>query len=279
MLTGDVRTEPALRLVEEPPPLSRSATAHGMLPSARVLAWAPAAATVRLVARATAEAALRDGVLHVVSTARAPVQWPSWQAAAANLEVAASWTMVPRAGRDLPWPRSVLPQTASSALVVTEAATLRGQYGLHLPEHTDLYVVAEDHPEGRSLLREPAVVVGVPATTADAHLLAVAGEEAVRRRRHLIIVHARRPGVTRQMHDRERRWLRLATQSTQGPTSWAPRVVTTRGPVTSALRNHVDTGDVLVLGVARAGNAESGDRLSRSLLEDPPCDLLLTPCS
>lgn len=247
---------------------------------APVVVWVPGMPTVRLVARATAEAALRGAALRVVSSSVAPDQWPAWRAAAGHLGVTASWEVLPSPppspprARGMPYP--LLLEAIRPVLVVTAPEALRGEQARALLPHVDLYVVADDHRDNRSLLREPAVVVGVPESSDGVALLAVAAHEADLRHRHLIIVHAKHEDVATGSHVAEHRWLTAAASpegSSRTPSS--ARVVTTRRPVVAALRDHVDTEDVLVLGVHRPGDP-GPESLDASLFEDPPCDLLLT---
>ena len=245
-----------------------------------VVAWVSAHPSVRVMARATAEAAERAAELRVLSAGPPPPQWPSWCAAANDLGVTASWTVVAGASRCQGVPRSLLSEVAPACLVVTAAESLRGGSGPSvaasaLARLTDVYVVAGGERTGRSPTRAPAVVVGVPDVPDQGHLLAVAAREAELRHRNLVILHARSQSLAGLDHTLEHRWLDAVAVAEVPTTSPVPpRVVVTRRSVVDALRDHVDTEDVLVVGV-HAPDRAKGDHLT-PLLAAPPCDLLLT---
>ena len=245
-----------------------------------VVAWVPTEPSVRVMARATAESADRAANLRVLSPGPPPAQWPSWCAAAKDLGVTASWRVVTGASRGTAVPRSVLFEVAQACLVVTTAEALRGGPGASatasfLARHTDVYVVAGGDRAGGSPTRAPAVVVGVPDAPEDRHLLAVAAREAELRHRNLVLVHAEPASLIGCDHGLEHRWLNAAAVGGVPTARTVPtRVVVTRRAVVDALRDYVDGDDVLVVGVHAPDQPES-DRLV-SLLEAPPCDLLLT---
>jgi hypothetical protein len=129
--------------------------------------------------------------------------------------------------------------------------------------------------QSRARMREPAVVVGVPDSPDSAHLVSAAGREAQLRHRHLIVLHAQSRAVQVPSHLMERRWLDAQRFDGTGTASSPSRVVITHRPVTDALRDHVEGDDVLVVGVHPPGHLLA-DSLDASLLDAPPCDLLLT---
>lgn len=246
----------------------------------RVVAWVPTDPSVRVMARATAEAAARGAHLHVVSPAPPVPQWSSWRAAAQSLGVTARWTVVADEPQSGGMPASLLAETARACLVVTDAGSLRcgtraSPDCWSLTRQADVYVVAGGDGGVRSRTRDPAVVVGVPDVPDAGDLLAVARREAELRHRPLILVHAQPAALAGREHSLEHRWLGMLAVA--GPPTAPPvgtRVVVTRRSVLEALRDHVDSEDVLVLGV-HAPDRASEDRLD-ALLEAPPCDLLLT---
>lgn len=244
----------------------------------RVVAWVPTDPSVRVMARATAEAAARGAHLHVVSPAPPMPQWSSWRAAAQSLGVTARWIVVADEPHSEGMPASLLAETVRACLVVTDAGSLRNGASpacWSLARQADVYVVAGGDAVVHARTRDPAVVVGVPNVPDAGDLLAVARREAELRHRQLILVHAQPAALAVRDHRMEHRW--LGTLATAGPPTATPvgtRIVVTRRSVVEALRDHVDSEDVLVVGV-HAPDQASEDRLD-ALLEAPPCDLLLT---
>jgi hypothetical protein len=230
--------------------------------------------SVRVMARATAESAVRGAELRLLSPAAPPRQWSSWRSAAASLGVTASWHVVDDGPHD-GLPDALHAEAARAALVVTDTTSLRAATRLQLAQSVDVYVVTDVRAQSRARMREPAVVVGVPDSPDSKHLVSAAGREAELRHRHLIVLHAQSRAVEVPGHLMERRWLDARRSDGTGPTSSPSRVVITHRPVTDALRDHVEGDDVLVVGVHPPGHALA-DSLDASLLEAPPCDLLLT---
>jgi hypothetical protein len=239
-----------------------------------VVAWLSADPSVRVMARATAESAVRGAELRLLSPAPPPLQWSSWRAAAANLGVTASWHVVADGSHD-GMPDALHAEVARAALVVTDTTSLGSAARSQLAQSVDVYVVASSRAQTRARMREPAVVVGVPDSPDSAHLVSVAGREADLRHRHLIVLHAQSRAVEAASHVMERRWLDAQRFDRTVPTCSPSRVVVTHRPVTDALRDHVECDDVLVVG-AHPSSDEQSDSLDTSLLETPPCDLLLT---
>ena len=234
-----------------------------------VVVWAPAGASVRLMARATSECAARETRLQVWSPA-SPAQWPSWRAAAAVLGVEASWHHV--GSDDL---ERALTTAARSgvALVVVDAATLLSHDAFDLARQADVYVVtdASAAPRGATLMHEPAVVVGVASRAELTHLMAVARHAAALSHRRVIVVHALPEDGLPLADEAEHGWKDALVDS--GSQDVPRRLVLTRRTVPAALRDHVESSDVLVLGVHPPG-AERG--VHAAVLAAPPCDLLLT---
>ena len=239
----------------------------------RVAAWLRAEPSVRVMARATAESAVRAAELRLLSPAPSPPQWSSWRSAAASLGVTASWHVVDDSSRD-GMPDALLAEAARAALVVTDTGSLGVAARSQLAQLVDVYVVARPQVQVLTRMREPAVVVGVPDSPDSTHLVSAAGREAVLRHRHLIVLHAQSRAVHVPRHVLERRWLTALPSKTGAPQP-SSRVVVTDRPVTDALRDHVEAGDVLVVGVHSACGVPTGN-LDATLLEAPPCDLLLT---
>jgi hypothetical protein len=241
----------------------------------------PAEPSVRVMARATAESAARGARLRVLSLVAPPPQWSSWQRAAGSQGIEASWQVVASTsvpGRLAPEP---LHEMGRAALVVTDAPALRSMADLPLSSaaviaRVDVYVVAPTVVSSRPRMHEPAVVVGVSDHPGDVRLVGAAALEAQLRRRHLVVLHARLRSVRSVDHRMEHRWL----DALPSPTATAPgflpaQVVVTHRPVVMALRDHVDSEDVLVLGL-RPGCSAEEDPVVGALLSAPPCDLLLT---
>lgn len=243
-----------------------------MMRQRRVVAWLPATPWVRVMARATAEAAVRAAELRLLSPAPPPLQWSSWRAAAASLGVKARWHVV-TVGPHEDVLDALSAEATRAALLVTDAASLDSATRSRLAQSVDVYVVASAQAQTR--MREPAVVVGVPDSPDSAHLLSTAGREAVLRHRHLIVLHAQSRAVDVSGHLLEHRWLDAERFDPAGDARPPTRVVVTRRPVTKALRDHVEPDDVLVLGVHPTGGGQL-DSIETALLETPPCDLLLT---
>ncbi len=245
-----------------------------------VVAWVPVDPSVRVMARATAEAAERGAGLRVLSHAPRPPQWSSWCAAARNLGVSATWTVVSDRGHDGGLPVALLAELAQADLIVTDAEALRGGRGASqvastLARHADVYVVANGEGSSRARTRPPEVVVGVPDVPDHGHLLVVASREAEHRHRNLVLVHAQDSSVAGRDHHLEHRWLEALPLVRQPASKPVPaRVVLTRRTVLAALRDHVDSEDVLVVGVHPPRHGQQDHLLP--LLEAPPCDLLLT---
>lgn len=244
-----------------------------MRPS-RVVAWLPADPSVRVMARATAESALRGADLRLLSPAPPPRQWSAWRAAAESLGVKGRWHVV-TLGPHEEVLDALRAEAACAALVVTDATSLNAAARSQLAQGVDVYVVASARAGTGTRLREPAVVVGVPDSPDSAHLLSTARHEAMLRLRHLIILHAQSRAVDMSGHLLERRWLDAERFDPTGSSRPPSRVVVTRRPVTNALRDHVEPEDVLVVGV-HAPRWDQPLSLDTSLLETPPCDLLLT---
>ncbi|WP_344132602.1 hypothetical protein [Pedococcus bigeumensis] len=248
--------------------------------AARVLAWMPTEPSVRVMARATAEAAARGAGLRVLSLAAPPPQWPSWQRAASSQGIEASWRVVASAAPGSTAPEA-LHELGKAALVVTEASGLRDMVdppvsSAAVVARADVYVVAQARVSSRPRMHEPAVVVGVSDDPGDVHLVGAAAVEAQLRRRHLVVLHARLRAVRGVDHRMEHRWLDALASFTQASPGFLPaQVVVTHRPVVNALRDHVDSEDVLVLGV-RPGCPPQEDPVVGALLSAPPCDLLLT---
>lgn len=244
----------------------------------RVVAWLVVDPSVRVMARATAEAAVRGAELRLLSPAAPPPQWSSWRSAAASLGVTASWHVVDDSPRDC-MPDALLAEVPRAALVVTDTTSLGTATRSQLAQLVDVYVVTDVRARLGARMREPAVVVGVPDSPDSAHLVSAAGHEADLRHRHLIVLHAQSGEVDAPGHVMERRWLAALPSDKSVANTVAPhpssRVVVTRRPVTEALRDHVEGDDVLVVGVHPPGHVLA-DSLDASLLEAPPCDLLLT---
>ena len=240
----------------------------------RVVAWLRAEPSVRVMARATAESAVRGAELRLLSPAPPPPQWSSWRSAAASLGVTASWHVVGDHAHD-GVPDALRAEVARAALVVTDTTSLGAVARSQLAQSVDVYVVVSTRPQIRARMREPAVVVGVPDSPDAAPLLSAAGREADLRDRHLIVLHAQSRAVEVPDHLMERRWLAADRVEGTGPMSSPSRMVVTHRSVTDALRDHVEGEDVLVVGVHPSGVKRS-DSLDASLLETPPCDLLLT---
>lgn len=243
----------------------------------RVVAWLSADPSVRVMARATAESAVRGAELRLLSPAPPPLQWSSWRAAAANLGVTASWHVVADESHD-GMPDALHAAVARAALVVTDTTSLEAAVRSQLAQSVDVYVVASTRAQTGARMRDPAVVVGVPDSQDSAHLVSAAGREAEFRHRHLIVLHAQSRAVETQGHLKEHRWLDAQALDATGAAHSPARVVVTHRPVTDALRDHVDAEDVLVVGVHPPGD-EQADSLENLLLETPPCDLLLTRTS
>ncbi len=240
----------------------------------RVVAWLRADPSVRVMARATAESAVRGAELRLLSTALPPPQWSSWRSAAASLGVTASWHVVDDSPRD-GMPDALLREVARAVLVVTDTSCLGADTRSQLAQLVDVYVVTDVRAQSRARMREPAVVVGVPDSPHSAYLVSAAGREAELRHRHLIVLHAQSRAVQVTDHLMERRWLDAQRVNGTGAASPPSRVVITHRPVTDALLDHVECDDVLVVGVHPPGHPLAGS-LDASLLEAPPCDLLLT---
>ncbi|TPG17952.1 universal stress protein [Pedococcus bigeumensis] len=240
----------------------------------RVVAWLRAGPSVRVMARATAESAVRRAELCLLSPAPPPPQWSSWRSAAASLGVTASWQVVADGSCD-GVPDALLAEAARAALVVTDTGSLGVAARSQLAQLVDVYVVAKPQVQVLTWLREPAVVVGVPDSPDSTHLVSAAGREAVLRHRDLIVLHAQSRAVDVPRHVLERRWLTALPSDNSGAPHPSSRVVVTDRPVTDALRDHVEAGDVLVVGVHSPCGVLTGN-LDASLLEAPPCDLLLT---
>jgi hypothetical protein len=186
----------------------------------------------------------------------------------------ASWHVV-KTGHHDGLPDALRAEAAGAALVVTDATSLEAAARSQLAQAVDVYVVAPTRPQTLPRLREPAVVVGVPDSPDYVHLLSAAGREAEFRHRHLIVLHAQSRGVEVSSHVLARRWLEAQRFDPTGAARPPSRVVVTHRPVTNALRDHVEAEDVLVVGVHPIG-AQQPNHLETSLLEEPPCDLLLT---
>lgn len=240
----------------------------------RVVAWLRAEPSVRVMARATAESAVRGAELRLLSPSAPPPQWSSWRSAAASLGVTARWNVVADRLHD-GMPYALPAEAARAALVVTDTTSLGAAARSQLAQLVDVYVLATPHAQRRAQLREPAVVVGVPDRPDSADLVSAAGREAELRNRHLIVLHAQSRAVDVPGHVMERRWLTALPSDKTGAPHPSSRVVLTHRPVTDALRDHVDVDDVLVVGVHPPG-AVRLDSLDAALLEAPPCDLLLT---
>jgi hypothetical protein len=172
-------------------------------------------------------------------------------------------------------PEALLREVPRAALVVTDTSSLGADTRSQLAQLVDVYVVTEVRAQSLVRMREPAVVVGVPDSPESAHLVSAAGHEAELRHRHLIVLHAQSRAVQVPGHLMERRWLDAQRFHGTGITSSPSRVVITHRPVTDALRDHVEGDDVLVIGVHPPGDLHA-DSHDASLLEAPPCDLLLT---
>lgn len=238
-----------------------------------VVVWAPTGPSVRLMARATAEAAARGADLRLIAPVPPPSPWDSWRRAAHDLGVRATWRTLLR-GRSAGLPEAVLREAASASVVVVDAATGAACWS-DLVRCGDVYVVAAPTSRGRSAMHEPAVVAGVTDRPDSEHLLTVAVDEARMRNRHLVVVHA----VGRSSLDDPTgsAWVAAATGAlAQGPgASWRvpTRFVYAQRPVSAALTDHVEADDVLVIGVHPD---QPGGSLDEGILRAPPCDLLLT---
>lgn len=239
-----------------------------------VVAWLRADLSIRVMARATAESAVRGADLRLLSTGPPPPQWSSWRSAAASLGVTASWHVVADVSH-AGMPDALLAEVARATLVVTDTTSLGTAARSQLAQVVDVYVVADPRVQALARLREPAVVVGVPDSPESAHLVSAAGREADLRQRHLIVLHAESRVVDVPGHGMERRWLMALPSDNTGAPHPPSRVVVTHRPVTDALRDHVEGDDVLVVGVHSPTEVHA-DSLDASLLEAPPCDLLLT---
>lgn len=240
----------------------------------RVVAWLPADPWVRVMARATAEAAVRGVELYLLSPAPPPPQWSSWRSAAASLGVRASWHTVPH-GTHEGMPDALSSEAARAALVVTDTTSFGAATRSQLAQLVDVYVVADTRARSQARTREPAVLVGVPDSADSARLVSAAGREADLRNRNLIVLHAQPRAIEVRGQEMVRRWLAALPCDPTGASRAASRVVVTHRPVTDALRDHVDVDDVLVVGVRPPGD-EDAHSLDASLLAAPPCDLLLT---
>jgi hypothetical protein len=172
-------------------------------------------------------------------------------------------------------PEALASEVARAALVVTESTSLVAAARAQLAQIVDVYLVAGAQAQPRARMREPAVVVGVPEGPESAHLVSTAGHEAELRHRQLIVLHAQSRDVHVPDHLMERRWLEAQHRDENRAARSTPRVVLTHRAVTDALRDHVEADDVLVVGVHPAGDVRAAS-LESSLLESPPCDLLLT---